>query len=1823
MKHEFKRFVSTALVMAMLISILAMGIPVTASAAPSFDTVGGWNETIYATIKGIADADVTAVSYSGPVSGSLTGEDFDYLVRSTSGGVRLDILGLKAGTYSLTVETTSGTVTQSNIEVPAQDRSGFAHDGYTEGVGAYNDDGTLKDNAIVLYVTNSNKNSLTLSCGGVTVAGIGHILNSCGADAGDGLTSKGGLANNNQGILKKLAEADIPLCVRIIGNVTTPDGVTEFDSINYGGIDNDNGSMCRMTNCKNITIEGVGASAISNGWGFSFIAGTGDTAKGYGKNFEVRNLRFENVPEDCVGLEGQQVGDELTDPIMHCWVHNNSFISPYFPDAPEADKRNGDGACDWKRGMYYTNSYNHYDGYKKTNLVGSNDDCLQYHATFHHNYWDDCAARAPLVRKADVHMYNNIWYSMVDYCISPRASSYVFYEYGYFVENGDVLETSGDTDGYANVYENNKNDPSGDVTDKAAAIKSGRLAGTYVERGDYSLQTDIEEMKQTVYNTCGSQRASGASSLDPDAPADESQTGGTAGGFVHNFTAHGLESAFYTITGNLATNKGKVTYNNLTLTQCLVMSDTAASVSFDAPVAGTLTMVFGGSTSDKNNTVLLDGSEVTIGSDNTFTVDVSAGSHTVVKDDVVHLWYIAYVPSEEVEEPTLAPTEHVHSHSASVTKAATCTEAGVRTYTCSCGDSYTEEIAALGHSYDNGYCTICGAQDSNSSHTHDYKAVVTAPGCESQGYTTYSCTCGDSYVADYTDATGHSYSSVVTAPSCTAQGYTTHTCSGCGDSYKDSYTAATGHSYKSVVTAPTCTAQGYTTHTCSACGSSYKDSYTAATGHSYVNGKCSACGRSESISSDVLEAAGHLESAYAEWSIISGADGYNVYVKKSGGSYTQIDTELIRQYPDRMRADAVGLAAGTYMLKIVPVVDGVEQTSAAMETGDLTVLAHDRSGYAFHGGYNVGAYNADGTLKSNAKVFYITKDTVNTVTITENGKTYTGLGKLVKEYARTTSYPIVIRIIGEIPVPSATTNGQIEVKGNIVPVTIEGIGEDATCNRWGFKLSACENVEVRNLGFMNNDSSEGDSLTLQGANRSWVHNCDFFYGEPGSDADQVKGDGALDTKHSEYVTHSYNHFWDCGKVNLQGSGSSDTSNYITYHHNWYDHSDSRHPRVRIASVHVYNNYYDGNAGYGVGAACASDVFVENNYFRNCDYPMLTSDQGSDTTETMSGEPGGMIKAYGNVIVGETSFIPYTSGSTSFDAYVASSRDEQVPSSVKATNGGATYNNFDTAADFYDYTPDTAQVGAEKTVAYAGRVGGGDFQWEFNDAVDDDSEEVIAELKSALLSYKTTLVSVGGNSVVTTPEPTDPTDPEPTDPTDPDPTDPVVTEPTDPVVTEPTEETTEPTEAPTQPTVPGNVASQYIHDFTANGLESDFYTITGELSTGKGTVSYDGKTLTRCLKLDKSTSNVTFDAPYSGTLTMIFGGSTSDRNKKVLINGTGYTIDTNSHLTVEIEAGSHTVTRSSSSVNLWYVVYTPDIPEAPVVEPFSVAGVNLALNNDITLYLYLMAENYDASYTMEITKSYADGREVTKTVAAADWENYYGTMYRVGFNGIAAKEMTDEITVTVYDASGNAVSKEFVTTVADAAVLVYKSEANAASFTMMADLLNYGAAAQGNFRYNTDDLANTRLTAEQAAYASARFDMSTVTGKASGTAGAMGATLYLDTNIQHNFIFDAAVVDSTMTAKVSYTNYKGVANSFTIPGSRFVNNGSMITVNVSALTPADVNVPVTVQIVDANGAAVCSLTDSIAWYCVRAQASATNDLFIELMEFATSCNAYFG
>jgi pectate lyase len=375
--------------------------------------------------------------------------------------------------------------------------------------------------------------------------------------------------------------------------------------------------------------------------------------------------------------------------------------------------------------------------------------------------------------------------------------------------------------------------------------------------------------------------------------------------------------------------------------------------------------------------------------------------------------------------------------------------------------------------------------------------------------------------------------------------------------------------------------------------------------------------------------------------------------------------------------------------------------------------------------------------------------------------------------------PFIIRLIGNITDMTVMEGGDVVIENanNASSyVTFEGIGNDAVANGWGVRLKSASNIEVNNLGFMNCNSTAGDNVGMQQDNdHVWVHNCDLFYGNAGSDADQIKGDGALDNKTSTYITLSYNHFWDNGKASLLGLSEGTTSGlYITYHHNWFDHSDSRHPRVRYYSAHIYNNYFDGVAKYGSGSTLGSSLFVEGNYFRNSKHPMLTSLQGTDiwdeanqvnnagTMGTFSGEAGGSIKAFNNTFdasngTNNMRFVAYNdpnplyniagkiSSTTDFDAYVATTRGEVVSSSVKSKSGANTYNNFDTDAALYvkNLVIDQPSTAKTKTTQYAGRVSGGDLQWVFNNATDDTSSLVITALKTTLTNYTGTLVSVQG------------------------------------------------------------------------------------------------------------------------------------------------------------------------------------------------------------------------------------------------------------------------------------------------------------------------------------------------------------------------------------------------------------------------------------------------------------------------------------------------
>ena len=104
------------------------------------------------------------------------------------------------------------------------------------------------------------------------------------------------------------------------------------------------------------------------------------------------------------------------------------------------------------------------------------------------------------------------------------------------------------------------------------------------------------------------------------------------------------------------------------------------------------------------------------------------------------------------------------------------------------------------------------------------------------------CACG-AKDPDYVPPHEHAYAEAVTHPTCIADGYTTYTCA-CGDSYIGNTVAALGHSYATVVTPPTCTADGFTTYTC-ACGDSYIGNTVASLGHSYTDGSCSICGEAD------------------------------------------------------------------------------------------------------------------------------------------------------------------------------------------------------------------------------------------------------------------------------------------------------------------------------------------------------------------------------------------------------------------------------------------------------------------------------------------------------------------------------------------------------------------------------------------------------------------------------------------------------------------------------------------------------------------------------------------------------------------------------------------------------------------------------------------------------------------------------------------------------------------------------------------------------------------------------------------------------------------
>ena len=662
----------------------------------------------------------------------------------------------------------------------------------------------------------------------------------------------------------------------------------------------------------------------------------------------------------------------------------------------------------------------------------------------------------------------------------------------------------------------------------------------------------------------------------------------------------------------------------------------------------------------------------------------------------------------------------------------------------------------------------------------------------------------------------------------------------------------------------------------------------------------------------ITEAKGWQESAYLKWAPFEGASSYNVYVDGK-----KIDAQLIRQYASYYRADVLGLKAGTYSVKVVPVNAEGTEIAGANTASNLVVKSYNREGFAHFKYDGVGAYNNDGTLKAGAKVLYITAKTAKTVSTTVNtGKpeTITGLQAIIDAYQKgEDTTPIVFRIIGKVSLSdldhtSSSEEGlQIKGKGahSVMNMTVEGVGDDATVYGFGFLLRNTKSVEFRNFAIMR---CLDDAMSLDTDNSHvWIHNMDLFYGKKGGAADQAKGDGTVDIKgDSQYITVAYNRFWDNGKASMCGMKSESGPNYITYHHNWFDHSDSRMARIRTMSVHMYNNYYQHNDVYGIGATSGSSVFMESNYFDATKRPIMSSLQGTDAKGdgTFSGENGGLIKAYGNVFANKPenfSYIPYSENNTSFDAYEVSDPSEQVPTSVKTLVGGTSYNNFDTNPSLmYAYAADKAEDVPSIVEGFygAGRLNHGDIDFVIPDetVVTNGHQQPLPALASILDSYASGVVKVFGESNASgeggTVNPTPDSTPDPTP---------------------------DPTPGPDAPVIEGTV----ICSFAGGQASNSSFIVAGNFKNSTTGVSVDGNTYNDYLKLESSAGTVSFKITAKMQMTCYTG----DTKAKLKIDGADVTGDTTKGVvTVTLEAGDHTIAKAGSGSQSLYLIKLVPVTE---------------------------------------------------------------------------------------------------------------------------------------------------------------------------------------------------------------------------------------------------------------------------------------------------------
>ena len=498
---------------------------------------------------GDSNAKNATVKYKLSSSSSYTSVDTELIRQKNSSTARVDVLGLKKNTvYDFEIKTSANkTLTVTNVLISGYDREGsYAHFNYTSGVGAYNDDGTLKSNAVVVYVTEATKNTVTAKVNGSNRTGLVNILKNAGTSTPlvvriigtvGAATWKKLVENNDKaltpdkvlgmdGKTKLVDKYNIDRSTKgsdgkytggtskdITQATLIADGINELDTKNDTLLElkNLNSKMkydaskdefdscwndCNIENVKNVTIEGVGEDAKIFQWGFTFKNSS---------SIEVRNLTFDDYTEDACSFEGSQTSaSSLSDfKSGNIWVHNNTFEegNNYWDVCNEQDKHDGDGSTDFKGLKDITISYNVYNKTHKTGLIGGGNSQTTANVTFHHNWYNGCKSRLPLARQANMHMYNNYYNATTSCAISLRAGAYALIENCYFdtVDGATSVELQTDStykDGAAKLV--NCENKSGKFTNAGNSnhfYNGTDRAATVTNDNKFSKTFDIDSSK--------------------------------------------------------------------------------------------------------------------------------------------------------------------------------------------------------------------------------------------------------------------------------------------------------------------------------------------------------------------------------------------------------------------------------------------------------------------------------------------------------------------------------------------------------------------------------------------------------------------------------------------------------------------------------------------------------------------------------------------------------------------------------------------------------------------------------------------------------------------------------------------------------------------------------------------------------------------------------------------------------------------------------------------------------------------------------------------------------------------------------------------------------------------------------------------------------------------------------------------------------------------------------------------------------------------------------------------------------------------------------